>query len=401
MRKIITNIRNNLLYFFLILFFSIFAEIKELKIMARPLKITRESKYPTPQSNWMTTAMYDFSPAMKRIFYRIVEKAYGFREANPELFKEGAPIYKPKRHITFILPIVYFMSNVEKDNLSGKEYNDVVDAFNALTKKDIDFRTPEEFSFGHVLNYADREKGDGNVCFSVHKFVWQVALDFSKGFTLLDIGFAMQLRSAYSMRMYEMCKQWENKGFRSISIENFREEFGCVDKYPFTHDLKRYILGVAKKELDKVSPISFEFEFEKVGRKIVNIHFTFYHTHLYQEPKNPDEKYLLSKDPTNAIPKEMREWLGYKLNISQDQINRNIKLFYDFSQGFAEDTMKELDETFNYMSSKNKRPAKNVGFFINNLKAKLENLQDYRKKAAEQRMTDKTSALVDKFNKCK
>ena len=369
--------------------------------MARPLKITRESKYPTPQSNWMTTAMYDFSPAMKRIFYRIVEKAYEFRKDNPELFKEGAPVYRPKRHVTFILPIVYFMSNVEKGNLGGKEYNEVVDAFYALKNKPIDFRTPDEFSFGHVLNHADREHGDGNVYFSVHKFVWQVALDFSKGFTLLDIGFAMQLKSAYSMRMYEMCKQWEKKGFRSISMENFREEFGCKEKYTKTSDLKIYVLRLAKKELDATSPVSFNYQFEKVGRKVANIHFTFYHTHLYQEPKNPNEKYLLSKDPIHAIPKEMREWLGFKLNISQDQINRNIKLFYDFSQGFAEDTMKELDETFNYMSSMNKRPAKNVGFFIGNLRTKLGNLQEYRKKAAEQRMTDKTSTLVDKFNKCK
>lgn len=369
--------------------------------MARPIKQANQTDYPVPQGNYITTAMFDYSPAEKRILYRIVEKAYEYRKANAEWFKKHGERFIAKEHVTFRLPITSFMTKTQQSNCGGREYDEVVNAFDALTKKRIDFRTPKSFSFGHLLNSADRDEGEGTIYFTVHKFVWQSALDFSKGFTLLDLNFAMQLKSAHSMRMYDMCKQWEKKGFRSISIDNFRDEFGCKDKYPLTHDLKRYILGVAKKELDATSPVSFDFQFEKVGRKVVNIHFTFYHTHLYQEPKNPNEKYLLSKDPINAIPKEMREWLGFKLNISQDQINRNIKLFYDFSQEFAEDTMKELNETFNYMSSNNKRPAQNVGFFIGNLRTKLENLQKYREKAAEQRMADKASVLVDKFNKSK
>ena len=341
---------------------------------------------------------YKYSPVEKRILYRVAEQAWEYTQQKKIIIKNTKVTEKVIEDKTFIMPITHFMSNEQLDRRCGFTDRQVFEAFLALKERDISGYNSinKKWQVASIICSAYK-LDEGMVQFTVAFQVWQSALDFSKGFTPLDIGFAMQLKSVYSMRMYEMCKQWERKGFRSISMENFREEFGCKEKYKKTSDLKIYVLDFAKKELDTASPVSFNFQFEKVGRKVVNIHFTFYHTHLYQKPKNPNEKYLLSKDPTNAIPKEMREWLGFKLNISQEQINRNIKLFYDFSQGFAEDTMKELNETFNYMTSRYKRPTENVGYFIGNLKAKLENLQEYRRKAAEQKLQNRALNIANKY----
>ena len=55
--------------------------------MARPLKVENQMMQ---QSNYFTTARYDYTAQEKRILYRVAEKAYEYRMANKEWF-EGVP----------------------------------------------------------------------------------------------------------------------------------------------------------------------------------------------------------------------------------------------------------------------------------------------------------------------
>ena len=51
--------------------------------------------------------------------------------------------------------------------------------------------------------------------------------------------------------------------------DGLRERFGLQGKYERVSDLKRYVLDVAKAELDEYSPYSFVAKEEKDGRKVI------------------------------------------------------------------------------------------------------------------------------------
>ena len=270
------------------------------------------------------------------------------------------------------MQITDFMKQEQRMDASGKDYEDVVDAFKSLVDKRISFRGKGCFSFGGILNSADQNKGEGTISFVVHKFVWQSALDFTKGFTKLDLVTAMELKSAYSMRFFEFAKQWEDKMYCKISVEEFREMFRCQDKYPRMESIRRCIIDVAKKELDAVSPISFNYECNKVGTKIKSFTFHFHKIIGRTAAVDEEKKGLLSQYPLATYRPEVRSWLKHKLGFTTVQLKGNAKTIEEFQRIFQNDTIQELEETFQYISKQGFRPQDNIGWFIQNLKKKVE-----------------------------
>ncbi|WP_317347485.1 replication initiation protein [Blautia argi] len=338
--------------------------------MARPVVIENSQSKEIRQSNYFTTAKYDYTLQEKLILYRIAEKAFEYREANKEWFEQNEGKYIVKEHVSFRLPITHFMTKEQQSYGGGNCYDDVVAAFKSLTSKRIEFQTKNAFSFGALLNSADREPGEGTIYFTVHKFVWQSALDFTKGFTKFDLFVAMGLKSAYSMRFYEIATRWKDTKIWQVSVEEFREIFGCKNKYPALTDMKRYIIDNAKEELDKSAPWSFTYEQYKPSRKVLS--FTFYFHKTNKNIEN-ERKELLSKYPQAVINPEIKDWFKHKMNFNQTQIRSNVKLIEELQRIFQQDTISELEETFQYISKQGFRPQENVGWFIQNLKKKVEN----------------------------
>jgi plasmid replication initiation protein len=82
------------------------------------------------------------------------------------------------------------------------------------------------------------------------------------------------LNSFYSIRLYEILKQYEKAGTRTVSLKTFRELLGiCIDKYKKYNHLKERIILTAQKDIEINSDISFTFEEIKKSRKIIKIKF--------------------------------------------------------------------------------------------------------------------------------
>jgi len=61
------------------------------------------------------------------------------------------------------------------------------------------------------------------------------------------------------------------------------------DKYTFIKDFRLYVLDVAKRELDKCSPYTFDYEMNKTGRKFTSV--TFYPKYQPQFRNDSMEKH--------------------------------------------------------------------------------------------------------------
>ena len=334
------------------------------------------SNKPVAQSNYFTTALYDYTKSEKRILYRIAEQAFIFREMNRDYFDQHDGEYDVSEHKVFTMSITDFMSPVQKERKSGVDYAEVFDSFKSLVNKRISFIGNDSFSFGGILNFADKKTGSGAITFMVHKFVWKAALDFTKGFTKLDLGIAMQLRTPYAMRFYEICRQWRDRPTFTYSVAELRLMFGCTDKYPRMEAFRRCVLDVAMKELEEgISPVYFTYTCNKVGRSITTITFVS-HSKQSQENDNQKQKELLSKYSILGLNAELKRWMKSKMKFSNDQIKRNVKVLYEITQCFPHTWIDEMEESFQFVTRLGKRPEENPGLFIDNLKLKLRIVKD-------------------------
>lgn len=337
---------------------------------AAPRKQKKESAV-IEQSNYFTMARYNYTAVEKRILYRVFEQACYWRRANIKWFEEhGEGQFRADRHVEFTMPIKNFMSPKAKSNSSGKDYEEIYEGFKSLNDKKIQFKWKGGFTIGAIVNRADWNEKEGTITFEIHKWVWQAAVDYTHGRTkALDIVIAMSFTSPYTMRFFELLKGFYTKGCFSYSLEELREMFGCQDKYPAVYDFKRYVIDPAKKELDESSPLTFVYERNpERGKVIKGFKFT-----IIKQIKNTENDTLVEEHPFEAYLPEVKMWLKNKLGFKEKQLRGNAKTFYEFQQLFPNGALDELEETFQYIARQGYSPSGNVGWFIQNIKSKIDN----------------------------
>lgn len=344
--------------------------------MPRPLKTTNGKSLPTTgQSNYLTAARYKYTVQEKRILYRVVEKAWEYVQQQGIKLKKQPVANIIFRDKTFDMPITSFMTKEQKANRGGQTDKDVYDAFLSLREKDISGYNSVNGTWmvASIVNSAYKMK-DGMVTFSVAGPVWQSALDFSAGWSPLDLTIAMGMKSAYTMRFYEIARQYhDTKVWKNVTPKEFREIFGCEDKYPRIYDIQKYVIDVAKKELDKVAPVSFTCEVKKVGRRVESFTFKFYDIIGKAPTVDEEKKDLLSQYPLAAYQPEVKNWFKNKMGFKDFQLKGNAKTIEEFQRIFQNNTIQELEETFQYIAKQGFRPQSVIGMFINNIKSKIEN----------------------------
>ena len=175
-------------------------------------------------------------------------------------------------------------------------------AFGTLSEKFIIYEDDDIWQKTPIITNPKIKKNEGVSKFYVFDEIWKSLLDFTKGYRKYELVTAMQFKSVYSMRMYELMSG--QKRPLEFTFEQLREMLCIKDKYSNANDFKRWVLDIAKKELDENSPYSFNYIEIKEGRKVVG--FKFFPTF------HPDKQ-----DP-NLFQIEMRSKLTASAQISRE-----------------------------------------------------------------------------------
>jgi plasmid replication initiation protein len=107
----------------------------------------------------------------------------------------------------------------------------------------------------------------------------------SGNFTQHRLGAIIWFKSVYSSRIYQLLKEYYSKRMYTFefSLDHFREMMLGEDSnsYPLYKNFRKYILDVAKRELESKDPetgffksdLSFDLETRRTGRKISHLKF--------------------------------------------------------------------------------------------------------------------------------
>jgi plasmid replication initiation protein len=224
------------------------------------------------QHNNLVEAKYSMTLQQKRIMIWLVSQIkpddIDFKEHTlsiKELIEicqlSGESSYKEIRNITFSL--------IEK----GIRIIDITDPIN---KREI------QVSW---LSSADYYQGKVKLSFSPK--LKPYLLQLKEKFTAINVIDLMQFKSIHAIRIYELLKQYQDIGERTLTINEIKECCGVTGKLTKYHDFEQKILLISQREINKKSDIHFEFERIKPSRKIEGIKFIISKNKAYELRNNP------------------------------------------------------------------------------------------------------------------
>ncbi|MCB2362165.1 replication initiation protein [Clostridium estertheticum] len=119
------------------------------------------------------------------------------------------------------------------------------------------------------------EKGSGMVTLKFNPDLKPYMLKLSNMFTQYKLTNILNMKSKYSIRMYEILKanEFKKQRYIEIEVEELRKLVKADNVYPLYNDFKRFVIERTQKELKKLSDIKFEFEEIKTSRKITSLRF--------------------------------------------------------------------------------------------------------------------------------
>ena len=248
-------------------------------------------------------------------------------------------------------------------NEKDQNYTIAKKAFRSLAQKGVEYEDDEIWQYTSIISNPKIDKIKGYVIFTVLDDIWRCLLDFTKGYRKYELVTAMQFKSVYSMRMYELMSG--QKRPLEFTFEDLKQRFGVKDKYKLVGHFKTRVLDIAKKELDENSPYSFNYIEVKRGRKVVG--FKFFPT--FNPDKKDSELYateLRSKVSTSAqISHEAYDYFRYSFEFKADEISKNKITIIEGE--------KKIPGFISFLSSLvgPSRTAKNrIGYVINAIKKK-------------------------------
>lgn len=130
-----------------------------------------------------------------------------------------------------------------------------------------------------IINWiasAEFEIGTGIIEFEFSEKLKPYLLQLKSHFTKYNLDNILQLKSGFSIRMYELLKSHQYQGKVEYNLEELKTLLGVDDKYDEYTDFKKRVLKTAQTELRSKSDIYFLFKEKRLNRKIDSIFFTIF-----------------------------------------------------------------------------------------------------------------------------
>lgn len=174
----------------------------------------------------------------------------------------------------FGVQTVHVADLLEQAQLVGNShYERAVEAAQVLLDQKVYVRLPDGRWRGYnLLSYV--EPGPGWVKARFNQDMRPFLLQLKQRFTRYRLRHALRFQSPYSTRIFELCMQFADIGYRTVGVEELRELLVLEDKYPRFYDFKRRVLEQARREINRDTHIRIAFEMVKDGRQVVAVRFT-------------------------------------------------------------------------------------------------------------------------------
>ena len=245
--------------------------------------------------------------------------------------------------------------------------------------------------------FAEAESKDKYIKIGFDEDVRDMIVNYKDSFTRLNLTVLAKL-SPKSFRMYELMKQYEDTGFRTMTVDELRDIFDLTGQYTLYGSIKQRVIDKAQKDLDKYADITFTYTEIKQGRAVHRLNF-------YIKSKNPKSKtqqtsplpiplqndaYAPYNEVTNSqLHEELATTIGEEWGVS-------LGVLGQLCNKYSEERLRQAIEVTRYSIKKGKVKDE-AAFFVEAVKKGFTNKAvDKEKKQVAQIAEKKEKALNKK-----
>ncbi|WP_319200109.1 replication initiation protein [uncultured Ilyobacter sp.] len=253
----------------------------------------------------------------------------------------------------------------------------------------------------------------------INKNIVPLIKELNQQFTQYSLREFLSLNSKYGKRIYQMLKQYENIGKRTINLSDLREYLDCTNKsYDKMSNLDKKVLFKAKEDINLNTSLKIDYKKNKLGRSIKSIEFyivennkdTFSHkieatngkaeyTEIIEEKnlkfnrKRTEKQGSRSKEDTfshkdNFVSVKLKNGiLNAKRNIFVSRAwnkradNKIQKLVDEYGEEYALDILKRLYEGVKYEIKTT--VVQYINGIMKNVKPEIKEKKDKQKKSTK------------------
>jgi plasmid replication initiation protein len=135
----------------------------------------------------------------------------------------------------------------------------------------------------------------------------------------------LNLQSTYSKRYYCYLKSFQDTGWRIDKIEDLHRKLECPESYKNFANFKKYVLDVAQNEINETTDISFQYEVQKSGKKVVCLK---YYVQSKNKPNTALKEIAVGSNPLiDEVKSIIKEDIGEtSIKTILKESNNNIDL---------------------------------------------------------------------------
>lgn len=126
-----------------------------------------------------------------------------------------------------------------------------------------------------IVDEAKYHYGEGKISISFPEKLHPFLCEMHGKYTQCRIGQVSNLKSAYSIRLFELLIQFKTTGDRIITLKNLRDWFRLEKKYLRYADINKWVIKPAVAELNSKTNFSIGYTTIKKDRCVHTISFSF------------------------------------------------------------------------------------------------------------------------------
>ena len=177
-------------------------------------------------------------------------------------------------------------------------YEEFVSISTSLVTKSLLIQSGTETIVAAWLSSAVYNSKTGMITLRFAPELKSFLLELKGHFTKYALKHVKQFRSTYSIRLYELLKQFEKLETRTFDVEELKEILQIKDLYKDYFLFKQRVILTAQREINQKSDIQFDFIEIKTSRKITVIKF-----YVRRNPKYENNvQQLKPKKSTMDVP---------------------------------------------------------------------------------------------------
>lgn len=205
---------------------------------------------------------------------------------------------------------------------------------------------------------------DNYIKLRFHSDLKPFLLELKQRYLVYDIRNILSLTSIYSIRLFELLKQYQKIGKRRFLVDELKLALSIEpDEYTLYGHFKNRIILKAQKDLLEHTDIYFEFEEETEKKKVIAITFKIYDNKKNQRAKIEtgfEDKHE-TPETSSKIDNEIVEELYLKVNkyVSKRQVRKWLE------EKTVEQIEAAITYTINFINAGNE--VKNIGGFLNHI----------------------------------